>query len=154
MNDPLQIRRPGVPSIAAAPPVAEKGREPVRVSPEDLMKCITTVATNSWKMKSRVFNEKGKPREEIKKDDIKKLARHLDSIFEAFNGMGIEIRDRTNETYDYGLPDTIVSSAPRAGLSKELIVETIRPTIYWQNQIVQAGEIVIATPIEEKSETK
>jgi len=60
--------------------------------------------------------------------------------------VGMEVKDRTNEPFDYGLPEKVVTTQPQEGLSKEIIIETIRPTIYWNGQIAQQGEVVIATP--------
>jgi len=48
--------------------------------------------------------------------------------------------------FDYGLPLKVVTTQPTPGITKESVIETIKPTIYWQKQIIQMGEVVIATP--------
>jgi len=119
------------------------------------MKNLSGLATHAWKLRGRVIDPQTKePRDEIKKEDVRKMVRHVEAMFEALTALNVEVRDRTGETFDYGLPDKIVASNPQAGLTKELIVETIRPTIYWMNHIAQTGEVVIATPIESKEEKK
>jgi hypothetical protein len=40
-----------------------------------------------------------------------------------------------------------VTSQPTAGITKERVTETLKPTIYWRNKIIQMGEVVIATPV-------
>jgi hypothetical protein len=44
------------------------------------------------------------------------------------------------------LPLKVVTSQPAPGIARETVIETIKPTIYWQQQIIQTGEVVIATP--------
>jgi hypothetical protein len=156
MNNPTPAPPTGkalVPDFAAAP---NRTRPSLEIRVEDLTKLLNSLANNAWKIQGRVMvNRKGEEiRDELKKDDIKKLVRHLDSIFEALTEFGFEVRDRTGENYDYGLPERIVSSAPRAGLTKELIVETLKPTIYLNSHLIQAGEVVIAVPAEQKAEEK
>lgn len=155
MSEITPVEEPVAPLPPSVPLAAEKIPQGIRLNPEAWMKNLSGLATNAWKMKARVIDPLTKePREEIKKEDIKKMARHVEAMFEALTALNVEVRDRTGETFDYGLPDKIVASNPQAGLTKELIVETIRPTIYWMNQIAQTGEVVIATPIESKEEKK
>ena len=45
--------------------------------------------------------------------------------------MGLEIKDHTGDAFDYGLPLKVVTSQPTLGLTKESVLETIKPTIYW-----------------------
>lgn len=60
--------------------------------------------------------------------------------------MGLEVKDHTGDAFDYGLPLKVVTTQPTPGITREMVVETIKPTIYWERQIIQAGEVVIATP--------
>ena len=56
------------------------------------------------------------------------------------------IKDHTGEIFDYGLPLNVVTTQPSPGITKERVLETLKPTIYWQEQMIQMGEVVIATP--------
>ena len=156
MNDPIPSSQLPKPALDEIPAVPVRPRSPLDYPTESFVRLLTSIATNSWKIRGRIMiDPKGEePREELKKDDIKRLVRHLDSISEALTEFGVEIRDRTGEPYDFGLPEKIVSSMPRPGLTKELIVETLRPTIYWKSHIAQAGEVVIAVPEEKNTEQK
>jgi hypothetical protein len=130
-------------------PAVAPGSTIVEVIPENVAKALIATATNVWRIRSRISDSSTHElKEEITKDDLRKLSRYVDSIIESFAGVGIEIKDRTGEAFDYGLPEKVVTAEPQAGLTKEIIVETIRPTIYWKNQIAQQGEVVIATPLE------
>ncbi|MCK9588335.1 MAG: hypothetical protein M0Q93_03100 [Terrimicrobiaceae bacterium] len=117
--------------------------------PENVVKALISNATNIWRIRSRItVSETSETKQEVSQDDLKKLSRYVESIVESLASIGIEIKDRTGEPFDYGLPEKVIAAEPQTGISKELVRETIRPTIYWGNQIVQQGEVVIATPIE------
>lgn len=136
--------------------IAKRVQEALQVSTsgvatisDDVVTALITSATNIWRIKSRITNpETYETKQKISQDDLKKLSRYVESIVESLAGIGIEIKDRTGEPFDYGLPEKVIAAEPQAGISRELVRETIRPTIYWGNQIVQQGEVVIATPIE------
>jgi hypothetical protein len=42
---------------------------------------------------------------------------------------------------------TVITTQPTAGIAKERVIETIKPTIYWNETIIQTGEVVIATRV-------
>jgi len=114
----------------------------VEVIPSSIAKMMATVATNAWRLKSKMTDgDKGEV-----KDEWKRLYRHVEAILESFAEVGLEIKDRTGEAFDYGLPEKVVTTQPRATITKELVIETLKPTIYFNHQILQRGEVVIATP--------
>lgn len=107
-----------------------------------MLKGMAAVATNAWKAKSKMMEEtSGEVR-----DEMKRVYRHVEGILEALREMGVEIKDHTGDAFDYGLPLKVVTTQPTTGLTKEKIIETIKPTVYWQKHIIQMGEVVIATP--------
>ena len=108
---------------------------------------ILAIVINVWRIKSRMTDLLSKePKEELDQGDVKKIARYLESIHNSFSLLGIEIIDRTGESFDYGLPEKVVAATPQKGISKELVRETLRPTVKWNNHIYP-GEVEIATPI-------
>jgi hypothetical protein len=136
---------------ASFPAAGEIAREPAPVVervPDSFVKAVIAIATNAWRIRAKVADSTGESKEEISKDDVKKVNRYLETVFHTLSGIGMEIKDRTGEAFDYGLPEKVVTAQPQPGINKERILETLRPTIYWGNQIVQQGEVVIATPEE------
>ncbi len=121
------------------------------VVPSAYVKAMVTIATTVWRLKSRIFDPAtGEPRDEIPKEDIRKLARYVDSLFDTFSSIGLDIKDRTGESFDYGLIEKVISSVPQQGLKIEMIIETVRPTIRWNETTIQEGEVIIATPADKK----
>jgi len=120
----------------------QRGGEVRYAVPENVIKAIAAIATNAWKAKTKMLDStSGEVR-----DEMKRVHRHIEGIFQAFQEIGLEVKDHTGDPFDYGLPLHVVTAQPTPGLSKERVLETIKPTIYWQNQVIQRGEVVIATP--------
>jgi hypothetical protein len=107
-------------------------------------KALAAIATSVWKAKSRLHDagtaEGGGVLSGIHGD--------INRIWNALvDGLGLEIKDYTGEAFDYGLPLQVVTSQPTQGITKERVIETIKPTIRWRNKTIQMGAVVIATPI-------
>jgi hypothetical protein len=104
---------------------------------------LARIVFNAWKAKAKMIDgSKGEPREEMRR-----VYPHIESIFDAFAQLGIRVKDHTGDAFDYGLPLTVIATQPTPGLTKERVIETIKPTIYWNETNIQAGEVVIATPM-------
>jgi hypothetical protein len=102
------------------------------------------IAIHAWRMQRRMTDRTTK---EVK-EEHKAMHRSVAGILEALTNMGFTLRDREGEFYDYGLPEKVVAAEKRAGISREMVVETIRPSIMYGDQLVKPGEIVIAVPEE------
>lgn len=123
----------------ALPKRAEQGGG-VRCTIE--LKTMADIATHVWKAKTKMLdNGSGEVRE-----GMERVYRHAEKVLESFQAIGLEVKDHTGDAFDYGLALKVVTTQPIQGLTKETIIETVKPTIYWQNQIIQMGEVVIETP--------
>jgi hypothetical protein len=129
-------------------PQGERGSGAIEVAvSRAFVTAFLAAATNAWRIRSRLVDTiSTELRESVGKDDLKKISRSAEAILEALRVIGMEVKDRTGEAFDYGMPEKVIATQPQEGLNSERVVETIRPTVYWQGQIVQHGEIVIATP--------
>jgi hypothetical protein len=103
---------------------------------------VAEVATHAWKAQTKMTE----PETKEAKAEYKNLYRHVEGILEGLKDMGVEIQDHTGTAFNYGLPLKVVTTQPTQGLTKERVIETFKPTIYWHGQIIQMGEVVIATP--------
>ena len=110
--------------------------------PPNIVKGMADVATNIWKAKCRMLDgASGEVR-----DEMKRVYRHVESALETLAELGVELKDHTGNAFDYGLPLKVVTTQETSGITRETIIETLRPTIYWQKQIIQMGEVVVGTP--------
>jgi hypothetical protein len=117
-----------------------------------LGKILLSTATNTWRIRSRMVDrETGEPVEAISHDEVKKICRYIEAIFASLTSVGFEVKDRTGEQFDYGLPEKVITAEPQAGITRDTVLRTLKPTIYLRNQIVQQGEVEIAIPLEKSA---
>jgi hypothetical protein len=81
-----------------------------------------------------------------RKDEFRAIARHIDRLLECLEEIGVEIQSHTSQTFDSGLSLDVIAFQPTAGISREVVVETIRPTIYLKGHRIQIGQVIVATP--------
>lgn len=108
-----------------------------------LEKSIAAIATNTWRAKAKMADPTtGEIREEMKR-----VGRHIEAIYRNLAELGIVIQDHTGEAYDEGQPMKVIASKPTPGLDKKRVSETLLPSIFWNDRLIQNGEIEIAVPI-------
>jgi hypothetical protein len=103
---------------------------------------LAGLATACWRMRKRLSKTTDTS------DCFRRIGRDLEAMFDVFHAIGIEIKDYTGETFDYGLPLKVITTQPVSGLAKERVIETIKPTLLWRNHLIQMGEVIIETPME------
>ena len=112
-------------------------------STNDILQTLVSIATNAWRAKTKMVDGMtGEVRE-----DMKRVDRHIEAIYRNLTEVGIVIRDHTGETYDEGQPMKVIASKPTQGLQKKRISETLLPSIFWRDRLIQNGEVEIATPV-------
>lgn len=152
----MKIRLPRHPAVdpgpgpaGELPPVgaAEGGTliPVISIDGTEFQSFLVEVATNAWKGQLRLAKW---PSDELQAER-KRLERNFESILSRLESFGVRVKDHTGETYDYGQALKVVAAQPQEGIKREIVTETIRPTVYWREHIIQRGEVVIATPHEE-----
>jgi hypothetical protein len=116
-----------------------------------MSKTMILITNQLWRIETVVNDpENGEIKTDLSSQEMRKIANALEAIKQSIGELGIRIKDRCNEDFHPGLPDQVVTEEPREGISKERIIRTIRPTILWNQTMVQRGEIDIAVPILKK----
>jgi hypothetical protein len=77
---------------------------------------------------------------------MSRIARHVDRLWESLEQAGLSIQDHTNQPFDSGQSLDVLAFQPTAGIDREVVIETIRPTVYLQDHRIQIGQIIVATP--------
>jgi hypothetical protein len=83
----------------------------------------------------------GRPREEMRR-----AYRHVESIWDALVEAGIQIQDHTGMLFDSGMSLRVIEFQPTAGLGREQVLDTIKPSVYYDGQLIQMGEVIVGTP--------
>lgn len=112
---------------------------------DSLVKLLAEVGTGLWRLRRHLtHSETSKPSAQFER-----ASRHLEAVINMLAEGGIEIRDHTGEAVPeggiYALKTVAFEQTP--GLSSEQVIETIKPTIYFQKQMIQMGEVVVGTPV-------
>lgn len=106
-------------------------------------KALAAIATNAWRAKIKmVDSDTGEA-----KEDMRRVYRHIESIFESLKSIGIEAIDPIGRAYDSGMALKVISFEQTPGLSKEEIKETVKPSVTWQRRLIQVGEVIVGTPL-------
>jgi len=107
------------------------------------LKALANIAINAWRVERRIVN----PETREPKEGMQMIHRDICAIREVLEKqMGLEIKDPIGQTYDPGMALNVVASEPMAGINKEIIKETIKPTIIWNGQFLQIGEVIVGIP--------
>jgi hypothetical protein len=139
-NDEALIEKLSQMRLSASEGEGVSGEVHYVVAPQ-LVKALVDIATHVWKAKNRMIDVvSGEVREEMKRTHG-----DMERIYKCFDELGIVIKDHTGETFDYGLPLKVIATKPMA-INGEIVTETLKPTIYWQDKIIQHGEVEVGTP--------
>jgi hypothetical protein len=132
--------------ISPKPTAAAPGVSPVSglLPPAALRALLRDIGTNLWRMTRKMVPEGST-------EPIEEMApayRYVESMWEAFREAGIQVQDHTGEPFDSGMPLVSLAFQPTAGLKRETILETIKPSIYLGQERIQTGEVIVGSPIE------
>ena len=137
-NEPalLEVLAGMVDLLQHAPPEIERSSR----KEEDLLNLLADIGTVVWRLQRRV-NISGEVTE-----DIRRISRDLESAGDALRQGNIEIKDHTGEEYDGGMALRVIAFQATPGLSREQVIETIKPTIYFRDKIIQMGQVIVGVP--------
>ncbi len=110
----------------------------------ELISLLAEVGTGLWRLRLKMLPRGSKEPSEENRRSFKQLESILDTVREA----GLQIRDHTGEAVPRGGAYTLKALAyePTSGLATERVTETIKPTIYFKERLIQVGEVIIGTP--------
>jgi hypothetical protein len=103
---------------------------------------LADVCTGLWRLRQRMLQ----PGTDRPFDGMQRAYRHLESTLDALAQAGVEIIDHTGAPFDAGLSIKVIAYQPTPGVTRERVVETLRPTVYFKQQRLQMGEVIVATP--------
>lgn len=105
---------------------------------------IIIIGTKVWRLRNEIIKQADGPQT----TSLRYATTYLNALWEQLSDTGIEIRDHTGEA----VPRTgvymlkIVAHQPMDGIRHQRVIETLKPTIYFNEKILQIGEVVVGTP--------
>jgi len=128
-------RLENTPSAAATETSAVSGPAP------ELGSAFAELSTHVWRARNRIGD--------APPDVLRRAMRHLDAATETLRQLDVTTKDWLNEPYDPGLPLKVIAFQPSPGLVRDTVIEVVRPAVFWQNRLVQSGEVVVGrNPLE------
>jgi len=107
-----------------------------------LLNLVGEICVGIWRAKLKMIDtQSGEPLEETRR-----ALRPIESILDLLRQNGFEIKDRTNTPYVIGMLEKVVTWEEKEGLTSEVIIETIKPTIVYQEKVLKQGEIIVGVP--------
>lgn len=97
---------------------------------------VCCVANHLWRLR-RILAEQGS---ELKWE------RNVDAMQDALSAIGVLVKDHDGENYDVGMAVNVVAWEKRSGATREEILETLKPTIRWNDRLLQWGDVIVCMP--------
>ena len=134
---------------AGAAPAQPAGEDPEAI--KERMRFLVELGTGLWRVRRSMLD----PDTDEPLEGIGRAYRHLESTWDAMVEAGITIKDHTGEVVPEGgrYAVKVLSFEPTPGIGRETVVQTIRPTIYYQDELIQMAEVIVATPERQEGES-
>lgn len=113
---------------------------------EGTAKALALLGLNVWRLKKRLFDENNEPI-----DGMSMACRHFDEIKKALAELKLEIIDKTGDMFDQGLVQRAIAYEPTPGLTRETIVQTVKPTLFLDGELIERGDVIVGTPMTDSS---
>jgi hypothetical protein len=106
---------------------------------DDLGRLLADLATGLWRLRRRMLDPAtGEPLEAQRR-----FLREVDALCERLLDEAVEIQDHTGSLYDSTLSLNVAAFQPTPGLEHDRVVETLKPTVYWRQQRIKIGEVIV-----------
>jgi hypothetical protein len=129
-----------------APPVTilSDAQEPTvdEAFAEGMIRMVAEIGTGLWRMRQKLV----KPGTDEPIEEMRRVYRHFESVWDSIVQAGAEIQDHTHNLYGSGTTLRVIAFQPTVGVDREIVTETLKPTIYFKGRLIQMGEVIVATP--------
>ena len=112
-----------------------------------LKKFIADLGTGIWRLKRKMTD----PTSKEPLEGMRKEYRCLESVWDILVNAEVEIQDHENQRYDSGFLLKVVAFEENPSLPYDIVIETIKPSIYYKKEHIQVGDVIVGTPDKVKS---
>jgi hypothetical protein len=103
---------------------------------------LANVATKLWRLRQKMLQ----PGTDQPLEEMRGPYRSFESAWDTLTQAGVEILDHTGTQFNSGLLLRVLAFQPTPGIILETVIETIKPTIYYKQQLLQTGEVIVGIP--------
>src|SRR5262245_17764261 len=108
--------------------------------PTELQRLLADLATGVWRLRQRLPSPDDAP------DAVRRAARDVEALWRRLQEGGVQVIDHTGEPYDATKSLRVIAFEPAPQLAREQILETVKPTVYYNQDWIQTGEVVVGMP--------
>src|SRR4051812_15082055 len=109
-------------------------------NPTDWQRLLADLATGVWRLRQRL------PALDAASDELRRPVRDVEALWRRLQEGGVQVIDHTGEVYDATKSVRVIAFEPAPQLTREQILETVKPTIYYNQEWIQTGEVVVGMP--------
>ncbi len=109
------------------------------------MRLLCEVGTGLWRLRQKMV----KPGTDQPIEELRRPFRFFASVWDALHEAGVTIQDHTGDPFNLQLALKVLTYEPTPNITREKVLETIKPSIYYQQRCLQMGEVIVAVPAEE-----
>ena len=103
---------------------------------------LAELGTGLWRLRQRMVQPgTGDPSEQLRW-----AYRHFEAVWDVLTQAGVEVQDHTGAPFDPGMALKVIAFQPTTGIEREMVTETIRPSMYYKGRSIQMGEVIVGTP--------
>ncbi|SOD64263.1 hypothetical protein SAMN06297387_115123 [Streptomyces zhaozhouensis] len=81
--------------------------------------------------------------------DLRQVRRQVNAIRQALVDDGLEIQEHEGMPFDSGHSLEVLVFQEEPGLTRETVLETVRPTIHFRGRRIQMGQVIVGRPVRE-----
>ncbi|MFC9692250.1 hypothetical protein ACFTSF_27120 [Kribbella sp. NPDC056951] len=113
-------------------------------APEEDTRSLAEAATSLWRAQ-RKLTQAGRSAEN------RQTGRYLRTCAEALAAAGLVVQEHDGTAFNAGRALDVLVYQDDPGVTEETIVETVRPSVYYHDQQIQRGEVIVARPTADQS---
>ena len=114
----------------------------------DIDSALSDIAVCLWDIERKLRPEEGRQLDRKERLVYRRATKALDALARA----RVTIEDPTGKRYMQGSEGFMkpIELQPTAGISREIVTETVVPIVYRSDRLIRRGEVFVAVPLEEK----
>ena len=100
---------------------------------------LADIGTVAWRLRQKLgqYPDVGRP-----------ISRQVEELWDTLRQAGLDVRDHTDQSLPeggaYGL--RVLAFRPTAGLKEEVVLETIKPSVFYRGRLLQMGQVIVGVP--------
>jgi len=129
------IRASKLASREVAPPGSQREKVP---DPRFLAR----VATHLWRLKARLVDQQSG----AVRPELERAYRHFEAAWDEVVDAGVCVIDPVGQPFDPGMTVKALEFQPVRGLTRKIILQTLKPSVFLNQALIQMGEVIVGVP--------